>query len=93
MAPARRKPAGKAPFFARGLGKPVRLEKPKAEFDVRLPLRVSSGRDTLELSVDYYYCREGSEGLCRIGSAEWIVPVELSAAAETAVVRLSHRAR
>ena len=33
------------------------------------------------MAVDYYYCREGSEGICKIGNAAWIVPVELSATA------------
>ena len=41
------------------------------------------GGTSVQVAVDYYYCREGSEGLCKIGSAAWIVPVELSATAET----------
>ena len=71
----------------------MRVEKPAAEFEIRLPVNGQSGRDVIEVVVDYYYCREGSEGLCKIGSAAWIVPVELSAAAETSVVRLRHRAK
>lgn len=76
-----------------GFGKPVRVKPPTAEFEIRLPVNGPSGRDVVRVAVDYYYCREGSEGLCKIGSAEWIVPVELSATAETTVVRLRHRAK
>jgi hypothetical protein len=76
-----------------GFGKPVRVEKPAAEFEIRLPLNGQTGRDVVEVAVDYYYCREGSEGLCKIGNAAWLVPVELSAAADQSVVRLRHRAK
>ncbi len=76
-----------------GFGKSVRVEKPTAEFDIRLPVSGQSGRDIVAVAVDYYYCREGSEGLCKIGSAEWIVPVEFSATADQSVVPLRHQAK
>ena len=76
-----------------GFGKAVRVEKPAAEFEIRLPVKGDTGRDVVQVTVDYYYCREGSEGLCKIGRAAWIVPVELSATAKQAVVRLRHRAK
>ena len=86
--------AGAAGVVVRtGFGKAVRVEKPAAEFEIRLPVNGQSGRDVVEVAVNYYYCREGSEGLCKIGSAAWIVPVELSATAETSVIRLRHRAK
>jgi thiol-disulfide isomerase/thioredoxin len=76
-----------------GFGKSVRVERPAAEFEIHLPVNGPSGQDAVDVAVDYFYCREGSEGLCKTGRAEWIVPVELSAAAETSVVHLRHRAR
>jgi len=84
---------GAGVIVRQGFGKPVRVEKPAAEFDIRLPVNGQSGRDVVAVAVDYYYCREGAEGLCKIGNAEWIVPVELSATAEQSVVRLRHRAK
>ena len=88
-----RETGGGGAILRTGFGKPVRVDKPAAEFDIRLPVNGQSGRDLIQVAVDYYYCREGSEGLCKIGSAGWIVPVELSATAETSVVRLRHRAK
>ena len=86
--------ANGAAIFARdGFGKSVRVGKPAAEFEIRLPVSSPSGRETVRVSVDYYYCREGSEGLCKFGSAAWTVPIEVSAAAEQAVVHLQHRAK
>jgi thiol-disulfide isomerase/thioredoxin/sugar lactone lactonase YvrE len=85
--------SGAGVILREGFGKPVRIEKPAAEFEIRLPVNGQSGRDVVQLAVDYYYCREGAEGLCKVGSATWIVPVELSASAEIAVLRLRHRAK
>jgi len=76
-----------------GFGKPVRVEKPAAEFEIRLPVSGQSGQDDVQVAVDYYYCRDGSEGLCKVGTAVWNVPIELSAAAEQSVIHLRHRAK
>jgi sugar lactone lactonase YvrE/thiol-disulfide isomerase/thioredoxin len=76
-----------------GFGKTVQIEKPAADFEIRLPVRGASGRDTAAITIDYYYCREGAEGLCKVGSVAWIVPLELSTAAESSVVHLRHQAR
>ena len=83
--------AAPGPIVRDGFGKSVRIEKPAAEFEIRLPLSAPSGRDTVQVVVDYYYCREGSEGLCKIGTAGWLVPVELLPTAAASVVRLRHR--
>ena len=84
---------GAGAILRTGFGKRVRIERPASEFEIRLPVNGPSGRDVVQVAVDYYYCREGSEGLCKIGSAAWIVPVELSAGAEQSVVHLRHRAK
>ena len=81
------------PIRRESLGKPVRVEKPAAEFEIELPLSSQSGRDAVEVAVDYYYCREGAEGLCKVGTARWIVPIVLSENAKQSVVRLWHRAK
>ncbi len=75
------------------IGKPVRLEKPAAQFEIALPVSAVKVRETLRVSVNYYYCREGAEGICKVGNAVWIVPLDLSESAGTEVVKLRHRAR
>jgi thiol-disulfide isomerase/thioredoxin len=85
--------AGPADVIDRkGFGKSVRIEKPATEFDIRLPVRGASGRDLALVTLDYYYCRKGAEGLCKAGSATWLVTVDLSATAKTSVVQVRHRA-
>jgi thiol-disulfide isomerase/thioredoxin len=83
----------KGPVSREGLGKSVRIDKPAAEFDITLPVNAAKGRDTIRVAVDYYYCREGAEAICKVGSAAWIVPLEVSAAAGQTVVRLRQRAK
>jgi hypothetical protein len=80
------------PVSRDALGKAVQIEKPAAEFDIVLPVTDATGRETIRLAVDYYYCREGAEGICKIGNAAWILPLELSDTGAE-VLRLRHRAK
>lgn len=64
------------------VGKPVRVKDPANQFEVALPVNGDSGSDRVKLSLTYYYCQEGSEGLCKVGSVIWTVPLELAASAE-----------
>ena len=78
------------PIRRETFGKSVRLEKPSDKFEIRLPVEGGTGRDAFQVALDYYYCREGAEGLCKVGSVVWTVPVELSATAERSVIVLRH---
>ena len=48
------------------------------------------GRDKVELSLVFYYCQEGGEGLCKIGSVVWTVPIKIDAVSKSSVVSLKH---
>lgn len=85
--------SGEGPVSRDALGKTVRIDKPAAGFDIALPVKAAKGRETVRVAVDYYYCREGAEGICKIGSAAWIVPLELSDATGQPVVQLRQRAK
>ena len=63
----------------------VKLEKPAAKFDILLPLRESNGEGTLRVTTTYYYCQEGAEGVCKVGTATWKVPYRLSADGEASI--------
>lgn len=78
---------------AAALGKPVAVEPPVASFEIVLPVDSPSGGDTLRVTVNYYYCREGADGLCKAASAVWVVPIEIAADASAAVIPLRHRPR
>jgi DNA-binding beta-propeller fold protein YncE len=61
------------------LGKPVKVQPPSTTFDVVLPVAASGGDDQLRVTLNYYYCQEGKEGLCKAGSVAWIVSLALAA--------------
>jgi hypothetical protein len=75
------------------LGTRVQLDQPAARFEIALPVEADSGRDTLRVGLTFYYCRQGAEGVCKVGSVVWTVPIELSPDARTAVIPLRHQVR
>ena len=81
------------PVQAASLGRPLTVEPPKASFEIVLPVDAQSGRDTLRVAVNYYYCREGADGVCKAASAAWLVPIEIAADAQAVTIPLRHRPR
>ncbi len=77
------------PIRRDALNKRTRLDSPAARFEIALPVDVQAGQDALEVTVQYYYCKEGKEGICKAGTARWNVPVVVKADAPSAVVPLS----
>ena len=71
----------------------VRLERSLATFPIELPVDAASGRDALRVGLSYYYCREGAEGLCKVGSVVWTVPLELKPDAPATSIALVHRVK
>jgi DNA-binding beta-propeller fold protein YncE len=76
------------PVNRQALGQSTRVKEPSTEFEVQLPVSASRGEDRLKLSLTYYYCQENAEGLCKVGSVAWTVPLTLAADAPQTVVPL-----
>jgi thiol-disulfide isomerase/thioredoxin len=74
------------PIDRSALGKLTPLDHPAAEFEIKVPVTQSSGRDTLKLSMNYYYCQTNDTGLCKIGSVVWTIPVTITGSAATTSV-------
>ncbi|MBP90098.1 MAG: hypothetical protein CMJ64_25890 [Planctomycetaceae bacterium] len=55
-----------------------KLDKPAGEFTVTIPAN-GIGKDVLKLGMNYYYCQSSGGGLCKVGSVQWTVPLEISA--------------
>lgn len=58
--------------------KSVKLDKPATQFEIPVPVKSTAGEDKLRVSVDYFYCQEVTEGICKAGRATWNVPVKLA---------------
>jgi thiol-disulfide isomerase/thioredoxin len=67
------------PLDREALGKLTTVEHPSASFDIELPAGAGMGSEKLKISLAYFYCQEGSEGVCKAGSVIWSLPVVLSA--------------
>jgi thiol-disulfide isomerase/thioredoxin len=70
------------------LGKWVKLEPPASEFEIKLPAK-GDGDDQVRVVLDYFYCQEGAEGLCKEAKVAWEVPVSISADAESSTTLLT----
>lgn len=69
----------------------TRVADPSATVSIKLPLGAESGTDEVVVGLNYYYCQEGGEGLCKVGSVRWKVALNVNASAEETEVKLSHK--
>ncbi len=63
------------------------------ELKIVVPLSFDSGNNKITLSLTCYYCRKGAEGLCKMGSVIWSIPVQLSDGAKDSQAVLQHNLR
>jgi hypothetical protein len=77
------------PIDRKSLGKKA-LEPPAASFSFDLPVN-GTGSDTLTVSLPIYYCQDGSEGVCKVGSVVFTVPLKVTEDATATGVKLVHR--
>ena len=66
-----------------------RLAKPVAEFEFKLPVK-GAGEDEINVSLNYYYCQEGDEGVCKVGAVVFTVPVKIADDAQASVATIEH---
>jgi len=57
--------------------------EPLTEFQIEIPLSATSGTETIEVALDYFYCRKGAEGICKAATVRWVVPLTIDTKAET----------
>ncbi len=81
--------ADAGPIRRSTLGKAVKVEPPAASFKVSLPADAAEGTDRLRLSLNYYYCQDGAEGVCKTGTAVWNVSLKLSSGATATSVPIT----
>ncbi|MGE0610115.1 MAG: thioredoxin-like domain-containing protein [Pirellulales bacterium] len=72
------------------IGKTTKLKEPAAEFEIPLPVTAGGDKDTVDVTVTYYYCKEGPGGLCKMGRVTWTVPFALAANAPADALTLEH---
>jgi DNA-binding beta-propeller fold protein YncE len=65
--------------------KATKVDEPSEQFSIMLPTAGISGQETMKVSLTYYYCQEGAEGLCKVGSVTWKLPLEVRPSGQAAV--------
>ncbi|MBI3837141.1 MAG: redoxin domain-containing protein [Planctomycetia bacterium] len=73
------------PISREALGKLTEVEEKSAKFDIDLPTSAANGSDQLKISLAYYYCQTGAEGVCKAANVIWNLPLSLSDAGQTSV--------
>lgn len=76
------------PVDRAALVKSSKLDTPATSFEIKLPVKEATGQDKVKVSLTYYYCQNNDNGLCKMGSVVWTIPVKLSASASTTEVPL-----
>lgn len=80
------KPAG--PVNRAAFGK-KKLAEPVGMFDVVLPVS-GAGEDEISVSLNYYYCQDADEGVCKIGAVVFTLPLKIADDAKESTVTISH---
>jgi hypothetical protein len=70
----------------------TRLATPAADFEVLVPV-TGAGDDEVAVSLNYYYCEAKPEGVCKVGSVVFSVPLKIDSAAKAGPVKLVHTIR
>ena len=67
----------------------VDLETPVDTFSVQVPV-TGTGEDVLRIGLNFYYCQNNDAGLCKVGSVQFVVPVNVSDDAKISEVDVKH---
>ncbi len=83
----------KGPIGREALDKITSVEDKSPTFDIELPAMAGKGTERLKISLAYYYCQTGAEGVCKAGSVAWTLPVNVSADAADTSAKLPFKVR
>lgn len=71
-------------------GKRHAVENPEDRIRIELPLIAESGKERIRVTLTYFYCREGSEGICKVGTVNWTGQIVVSPDASLDQLVLEH---
>ena len=77
------------PVNRSAISKLVKLPEPAEKFEVAVPA-AAEGDDKLALSLTYYFCQEGGEGLCKVGQVVFVVPLKIAKNNSAGAVKFRH---
>jgi DNA-binding beta-propeller fold protein YncE/thiol-disulfide isomerase/thioredoxin len=75
---------------ADAVGKSQQISDLSTRFNLDIPLAATQGAARLNIMLTFFYCREGSEAVCKVGDVSWTGLVTLSDKARTEQLELKH---
>jgi hypothetical protein len=67
----------------------IKLPKPVSEFEVTVPA-TETGSDEVAISLNYYYCEDKPDGVCKFGAVVFTVPLVIAENGSSEPVMLVH---
>jgi thiol-disulfide isomerase/thioredoxin len=91
-------PQAKVCYRVEALGKPSwsengKLDEQATAFPIKVPLARVNGSGGVKLSLVYYECGGSSQGVCRIKSHIWEIPLKVDGAATNRVIHVTALSR
>jgi hypothetical protein len=83
--------SAEGPVQRAALGEVAKVKESAESFEIPVKLAASSGEDQVTVSLNYFYCQGGPQGVCKTGSVVWSVPIKLSPDAKSSVATLPHK--
>lgn len=77
------------PIDRSAVGKEVKLPKSAVAYSFTLPAK-EAGTDEIKVSMNYYYCQEGENGVCKVGAVTWTIPLKIASDAKLDTIKLNH---
>jgi len=70
--------AGASALPAEALNKRRRAMSDGTSAGFEIPVTAKTGSSTVTIDLSYQYCRDGVGGLCKFGTQQWVVPIEIT---------------
>jgi hypothetical protein len=67
----------------------VKLPSPVSDFEFAVPV-AASGDDEVTVSLNYYYCQDKDDGVCKVGAVVFTVPLMITTDGRAEPVKLVH---
>lgn len=67
-----------------------KVADPSTKIEISIPIKAPSGTDRVAISLAFYYCRSGAEGVCKVAEVTWVGKVTVSATATTQRLALKY---
>jgi thiol-disulfide isomerase/thioredoxin/DNA-binding beta-propeller fold protein YncE len=82
----------KGPVDRKKIGEVGKNNEAKPTFTIPLDIvKDQAGKDSIKVSLNYYYCQDGENGVCKPGAVIWTLPLKIDDKAKESSVTLPYK--